>query len=86
MTYAAEDEQPSIFLLKEDRRQSILTVFNWTDGRGLIRSIIRSGAAGRRPDYVITDILDANKTHNLKAGMLDLDLPAHSVRVLKIVD
>jgi len=29
MTYAASDVQPSIFLLKEDTRQSMLTVFNW---------------------------------------------------------
>jgi len=32
MTYAASDVQPSVFLLKEDNRQSILTVFNWTEG------------------------------------------------------
>jgi alpha-galactosidase len=31
MTYASEDEQPSIFFLQESPRQSILTVFNWTE-------------------------------------------------------
>src|SRR5208283_5589016 len=31
MTYRPEDKQPSIFLLKEDKRQQILTVFNWTE-------------------------------------------------------
>ncbi len=31
MNFAAEDVQPSIFFLKEDSRQSILTVFNWAD-------------------------------------------------------
>ena len=31
MTYSKEDEQPSIFLLKESERQSILTIFNWTE-------------------------------------------------------
>ena len=32
MSYAAADQQPSIFYLRESDRQSILTVFNWTDG------------------------------------------------------
>src|SRR5581483_8624795 len=31
MTYAPEDELPSIFVLHESKRQSILTVFNWTE-------------------------------------------------------
>ena len=31
MTYAPSDQQPSVFLLKEDRRQAIPTVFNWTE-------------------------------------------------------
>lgn len=30
LSYRPEDEQPSIFFLKESVRQSILTVFNWT--------------------------------------------------------
>jgi hypothetical protein len=32
MTYKAEDTIPSVYLLKEDRRQAMLTVFNWTEG------------------------------------------------------
>ena len=31
MSYAAEDEMPSVFLLRESKRQSILAVFNWTE-------------------------------------------------------
>ena len=31
LTYTEKDEQPSIFLLREDQRQSILAVFNWTE-------------------------------------------------------
>src|SRR5262249_10431901 len=30
LSYRPEDEQPSVFFLKESARQSILTVFNWT--------------------------------------------------------
>jgi hypothetical protein len=32
MTYTEQDRQPGIFLLKESGRQSVLTVFNWSDG------------------------------------------------------
>jgi len=31
LSYDAEDRQPSIFFLRQEPRQSILTVFNWTD-------------------------------------------------------
>src|SRR5271156_1338790 len=31
LSYSEKDRQPSIFLLQESPRQSILTVFNWTD-------------------------------------------------------
>jgi alpha-galactosidase len=31
MNFTAEDQQPSVFFLKEEDRQSILSVFNWTD-------------------------------------------------------
>ena len=86
MTYAAEDKQPSIFLLKEDRRQSILTVFNWTDATRSHTIDLAAAGLPATGDYVITDVLDAKETHSLKAGMLDLDQPAHSVRVLKIID
>ena len=30
MNYAPEDEMPTLFLLRESKRQSILAVFNWT--------------------------------------------------------
>ena len=33
LSYSEKDRQPSIFLLQETPRQSILTVFNWTDAR-----------------------------------------------------
>src|SRR5262249_16343520 len=31
MNYAPTDEMPSIFLLRESKRQAMLTVFNWTE-------------------------------------------------------
>ena len=86
MNYAVEDEQPSIFLLMEDRRQSILTVFNWTY-KEREHSIDLAGAglpaSGR---YEVTDVLDGKDAPTLNSGVVTIRQPAHSVRVLKIVD
>ena len=54
MTYAASDVQPSIFLLKEDNRQSILTIFNWTEGelkRAINLTSLGLKEAGQLPDH-----------------------------------
>ena len=57
MTYAASDAHSlSIFLLKEDKRQSILTVFNWTEGE-LKRSLRFADLGLKDPQkYRITDV------------------------------
>ena len=86
MNYAAEDEQPSIFLLKEDHRQSILTVFNWTDKERDHSIDLATAGLPATGQYVITDVLDAKDVPALNAGVLVLHQPAHSVRVLKIID
>src|SRR6185437_14650494 len=58
MSYLPEDEQPSIFLLKESGRQSILTIFNWTDNsRTHTISLASLGLSGKGP-YSITEVLD----------------------------
>ena len=31
MSYSEQDQLPSLFLLKEDGRQAMLAVFNWSD-------------------------------------------------------
>jgi hypothetical protein len=86
MSFDREDEQPSIFFLKEDARQSILTVFNWTDKtRNHSIHAEEAGLSGTG-QYEITDVLDKKEHPSFNAGVLALSLPPHSVRVLKIVD
>jgi alpha-galactosidase len=86
MTYLPEDEQPSIFMLKEDSRQSMLTIFNWTDHSSAHKiSISNLGLSGRDP-YTIYDVLNKNKLPVQKSNSFVVDQPAHSVRVLKIID
>jgi len=84
MTFRREDRQPSIFLLKEDERQSILTVFNWTE-EPRSRSIALAELA-LKPDesFTATDVLRGG-TQPIEGGKIAIDQPAHSVRMLKLI-
>jgi len=87
MTYRPEDQQPSVFMLREDRRQAMLAVFNWADQP---RSHIFKLTDLQFPagdDYRVSDVLDHNSPAGLEDGVLRLEnLPPHSVRLVKIVD
>lgn len=86
LTYADSDRQPSIFFLKESARQSILTVFNWTEHAA--RHDVALASLGLAPagTFHITDVLHPQRSTPFSAGVLALELPPHSVRVLKIID
>jgi hypothetical protein len=84
MSYAPEDGMPSTFLLRESKRQSIVTIFNWTDTpRSRQLSFSDLGLAGS--DYEMTEVLE-NQAVPGKAGSLSLTLPPRSARVVKIID
>ena len=84
MTYLPEDEQPSIFLLKESSRQSILTVFNWTENsRTHTFTLASLGLKGTGP-YTVTDVFD--KKPLASSEPIAVTQPPHSVRVLKIIN
>ncbi|MBW4025976.1 MAG: PKD domain-containing protein [Acidobacteria bacterium] len=86
MSYAPPNEQPSIFDLKESYRQSILTVFNWTEHSA--EDVIQLSSLGLSPSasYAISSVLENSKPVHPLAGTLHLTLPAHSVILLKIID
>jgi hypothetical protein len=86
LSYRAEDEQPSLFLLKEDARQSVLAVFNWTEKPSSHRFAFAdlSLAAGGR--YRFTDIFDPQQEVPVSGAAMALEEPAHSVRLVKIID
>jgi alpha-galactosidase len=86
MTYSAEDGQPSIFFLKEDPRQSILTVFNWSDKQTDHSIDLASAGLAANGQYAVTDVLDAKDVPTLNGNTLVLHQPGHSVRVMKIID
>jgi len=87
MTYEPEDGQPSIFFLREDQRQAILTVFNWTN---TVRShTLRLADLGlpAAHTFAATDVLDPNETVALGDGAVRLDNQlAQSARVIKLID
>jgi hypothetical protein len=86
MTYAPSDVQPSIFLLKEDNRQSILTIFNWTEGE--LKRAINLASLGLKGsgDYQITEVFGDQSCCSNSSGTINLVQPAHSVRMLKLID
>jgi alpha-galactosidase len=86
MDYAPEDGLPSAFLLHASKRQSVLTVFNWTDKpRSRQFSFADLGLAGLNERSKVVEILE-NQIVAAKSNSLSLDIPPHSVRMVKIVD
>lgn len=85
MSYSQQDGQPSIFLLKETPRQSILTVFNWTD-QPRTHTFTPSDLALANASYSVDGVLDRTQSVFSVSQPLVIAQPPHSVRVLKIVD
>jgi alpha-galactosidase len=88
MTYVPEDEMPSVFLLRESNRQSILVVFNWTEKErehNFSLSDLLPGPA-LAAHNTVSDVFDAGATIAQNQASLSLKLPPHSVRMVKIID
>ena len=87
LTYAPEDQQPSVFLLREDQRQSMLVVFNWSKSKRT-RSF-EVADLGMKTDGRIeaSDVLNRESSVTVNRGELRIsDQPGESARVIKIVD
>lgn len=86
LTYAASDLQPSVFLLKEDKRQSILTIFNWTESEQK-RSIRFPDLGLKEPaKYQITEILGDQGCCSPSGPAINFVQPPHSVRMFKLIE
>jgi alpha-galactosidase len=87
MTYNPEDEQPSIFFLKESPHQAILTVFNWTNtprSHGL--KLADLGLPAEQA-FAATDVLNQNAKVTLAGGAVQIEnQPPESVRVIKLIE
>jgi alpha-galactosidase len=87
MNYAAEDEMPSIFLLRESKRQTILAVFNWTEKERehdfSFASLFSDRDLGKQNS--VTDIF-GGKLVTENQSSFSMKVAPHSVRMLKIID
>ncbi|HVU47499.1 MAG TPA: alpha-galactosidase [Terracidiphilus sp.] len=86
MSYLPGDDQPCIFFLKEDARQSILTTFNWTDRPGT--HTIDFSQIGLDPSahYEVAEIFNSLNIPAISHGAIVIDQPAHSARMYKIIN
>ncbi|MGO9084899.1 MAG: PKD domain-containing protein [Candidatus Sulfotelmatobacter sp.] len=86
MTYREEDEQPSVFFLREDDRQSMLVVFNWTESARSHKFTL-ADLGFSATDATATDVLHPERTLNVANGVLAIDdLASRSVRMIKLVN
>jgi hypothetical protein len=85
MTYRAEDTQPSVFLLEEDPRQRILTVFNWTAATRTHTLALDTLGLKANGSCMATDVLRGGAVP-IENGALAIMLPPHSVRMVKLID
>ncbi len=87
MTFPTQDLMPSEYFLKEDARQSMLAVFNWTEvprSHTLTLNGLGLSAGGHFEAY---DALRADAPVALENGSIRIaQQPPHSVRLIKIID
>ncbi|HEY7354065.1 MAG TPA: alpha-galactosidase, partial [Terriglobales bacterium] len=86
MSYAPEDELPTIFILRESKRQSILTVFNWTEKERKHELQYADLGLELKGSAQLIDVLDTGRSIEGGANSVSFTLPPRSVEVVKIID
>lgn len=86
MNYQPDDGQPSFFFLKETPQQSILTIFNWTDGERTHTVSLTSLGLNKNGTYKIVNVWSGNELETCHGCLLRISQDPHSVQMLKIVD
>jgi alpha-galactosidase len=87
LTYTEKDEQPSVFLLREDQRQFMLAVFNWTEHPSSRSFTFSDLGLAVGHSHTLFDSLAQDQPLLIDNETLRLDnQPAHSVKLIKIID
>jgi alpha-galactosidase len=86
LTYRKDDLEPSIFALKESNRQTMVAIFNWTESSQSHDLTLAQLGLNEHHAYDVTEILAQDATRTKVTGTLHVTQPAHSVRLLKLVD
>jgi hypothetical protein len=87
LSYEPEDELPAIYFLREDQRQSVLAVYNWTEKpRSHTLKLADLGLPAGHT-FQASDVLNQGAPISLERAELRLlDQPPHSVKVIKLID
>ena len=85
MTYNPEDTMPSIFVLHESKRQSIVTVFNWTE-KERQHQVQLSELGFQAGSFQISDLLGDKTPFQQSAASVSMTLAPRSVRMFKVID
>ena len=87
MSFSPDDGQPSIFVLRQDRRYSVMAVFNWTNQPRSYR--LRLADLGIQHQGAVTayDVFDQSRAVPLQGDVLAFENePPHSVRMIRLAD
>jgi len=86
MSFSPQDQMPSVYFLQEDARQSMAAVFNWTEEtRSHTLELGSFGLAQGHP-YQASDLLKHAPVAIEGGSLVVGSQPAHSVRLIKIID
>ena len=84
MSYLPEDLQPSLFWIRESRRQGMVAIFNWTDSpRTHEVPLSLLGISGN--NWQANEVFSAPGV-SLGSDVIQVEQPAHSVRLIRLVD
>jgi len=87
MTYEEKDEQPSVFLLRQDQHQSMLAVFNWTERPSSRTLTLADLKLASGHSYKLVDSFAPDHPLAMEGDRVRLEnQPAHSVKLIKIID
>lgn len=85
MSYAPDDGMPSIFLLPESKRQSMLAVFNWTENPRQHKLDLGTDLGMPGHDHnLVFNVFDSRQV-GTDLNSIDITLAPHSVALFKII-
>jgi hypothetical protein len=84
MSYLPEDLQPSLFWIRESRRQGMVAIFNWTDSpRTHDVPLSLLGISGS--NWQANEVFSAPGI-SLGSDVIQVEQPGYSVRLIRLVD
>jgi alpha-galactosidase len=87
MTFSPQDEEPSVFFLREDPRQAMLAVFNWSEQPTSHTFTVGDLGLPAAHPFHAYDVLNQDAPIAIEGGTLKIeDQHSRSVRLIKLVD